>query len=118
MTVTVQVDTTRPVATLINVFTVSPDRQDELLELLVRATEETMKRQPGFVRANFHASLDGERVINYAQWETEEHYHAMLANPEARVHMDQAEKIATNVQPRLFKVRSTHLPAAPDAGAA
>ncbi|WP_280921748.1 hypothetical protein [Streptomyces durhamensis] len=32
MTVTVQVDTTRLGATLINVFTVSPDRQDELIE--------------------------------------------------------------------------------------
>ncbi|MEV7242870.1 antibiotic biosynthesis monooxygenase family protein [Streptomyces sp. NPDC093248] len=108
MTVTVRVDSTRPVATLINVFTVSPDRQDELIELLARATEETMKHQPGFVCANFHASLDGERVINYAQWETEEHYKAMLDNPEARVHMDQAAKIATDVQPRLFSVRSVH----------
>ncbi|MGV9530461.1 antibiotic biosynthesis monooxygenase family protein [Streptomyces cellulosae] len=108
MTVTVQVDTTRPVATLINVFTVSPDRQDELIELLARATEETMKHQPGFVCANFHASLDGERVINYAQWETEGHYRAMLDNSEARVHMDQAAKIATDVQPRLFSVKSVH----------
>ncbi|MFJ9822551.1 antibiotic biosynthesis monooxygenase family protein [Streptomyces sp. NPDC101151] len=97
--------------TLINVFTVSPDRQDELIELLVRATEKTMKHQPGFVCANFHASQDGERVINYAQWQTEEHYRAMLANPEARVHMDQAAKIATDVQPRLFHVRSTHFTA-------
>ncbi|WP_030742294.1 antibiotic biosynthesis monooxygenase [Streptomyces sp. NRRL S-31] len=110
MTVTVQVDTTRPVATLINVFTVSPDRQDELIELLSRATEETMKHQPGFVCANFHASLDGERVLNYAQWETEEHYRAMLSNPEARVHMEQAAKIATDVQPRLFSVVSVHAP--------
>ncbi|MEU3825468.1 antibiotic biosynthesis monooxygenase [Streptomyces sp. SID486] len=108
MTVTVQVDTTRPVATLINVFAVSPDRQDELIELLARATEETMKHQPGFICANFHASLDGERVLNYAQWETEEHYRAMLANPEARVHMEQAAKIATDVQPRLFRVSSVH----------
>ncbi|MFF8729761.1 antibiotic biosynthesis monooxygenase family protein [Streptomyces sp. NPDC015171] len=115
MTVTVQVDTTRPVVTLINVFTVSPDRQDELIELLVRATEETMRHQPGFVHANFHASLDGERVINYAQWETEEHYRAMLANPEARVHMVQAGEIATDVQPRLFEVRSAHHPSPQEA---
>ncbi|MFH8218109.1 antibiotic biosynthesis monooxygenase family protein [Streptomyces sp. NPDC018057] len=108
MTVTVQVDTGRPVATLINVFTVSPDRQDELIALLARATEDTMRHQPGFLHANFHASLDGERVVNYAQWESEEHYRAMLANPEARFHMDQAAKIATDVQPRLFQVRSAH----------
>ncbi|MEV7152929.1 antibiotic biosynthesis monooxygenase family protein [Streptomyces sp. NPDC093084] len=108
MTVTAQIDSTRPVATLINVFTVSPTRQSELLELLSRATEETMKHQPGFICANFHASQDGERVINYAQWESEEHYRAMLANPDARVHMDEAATIATDVQPRLFHVLSTH----------
>ncbi|MFD7708653.1 antibiotic biosynthesis monooxygenase family protein [Streptomyces sp. NPDC059786] len=108
MTVTAQIDSSRPVATLINVFTVSPDRQSELITLLARATEETMKHQPGFICANFHASQDGERVINYAQWESEEHYRAMLANPEARVHMDQAATIATDVQPRLFMVRSAH----------
>ncbi|MFJ8490455.1 antibiotic biosynthesis monooxygenase family protein [Streptomyces sp. NPDC094038] len=108
MTVTAHIDVSRPVATLINVFTVSPSRQAELIALLARATEETMKRQPGFVCANFHASQDGRRVINYAQWQSEEHYRAMLANPEARVHMDEAATIATDVQPRLFRVESVH----------
>ncbi|MGI5458773.1 antibiotic biosynthesis monooxygenase family protein [Streptomyces sp. CA-249302] len=113
MTVTARIDSTRTVATLINVFTVSPDRQSELIELLARATEETMKHQPGFICANFHASQDGERVVNYAQWESEEHYRTMLANPAARIHMDQAATIATDVQPRLFRVQSTHGRAAP-----
>ncbi|MEU2158312.1 antibiotic biosynthesis monooxygenase family protein [Streptomyces sp. NPDC019396] len=108
MTVTAKIDTIRPVATLINVFTVAPDRQAELIALLAQATEETMKRQPGFICANFHASQDGECVINYAQWETEDHYREMLTNPEARVHMDKAATIATDVQPRLYRVESTH----------
>ncbi|MEU6405720.1 antibiotic biosynthesis monooxygenase [Streptomyces sp. NPDC046985] len=108
MTVTARIDSTRPVATLINVFTVSPERQEELVQLLARATEETMKHQPGFVCANFHTSHDGRRVINYAQWETEEHYRTMLGNPEARVHMEQAAKLAEDVQPRLFHIQSTH----------
>ncbi|GAA1570743.1 antibiotic biosynthesis monooxygenase family protein [Streptomyces globosus] len=108
MTVTANIDSSRPVATLINVFTVAPERQHELIALLTRATEETMKHQPGFICANFHASQDGERVINYAQWESEAHYRAMLANPEARVHMDEAAAIAVDVQPRLFHVASHH----------
>ncbi|OIK02538.1 antibiotic biosynthesis monooxygenase [Streptomyces sp. MUSC 14] len=110
MTVTAHINTERPVATLINVFTVSPDCQSELIALLAHATEETMKHQPGFICANFHASQDGERVINYAQWESEEHYRAMLATPEARVHMDEAATIASDVQPRLFRVASAHRP--------
>ncbi|MFG3308247.1 antibiotic biosynthesis monooxygenase family protein [Streptomyces wuyuanensis] len=108
MAVTANIDTTRTVATLINVFTVAPDRQAELIALLARATEETMKHRPGFICANFHASQDGERVINYAQWESEKHYRAMLSDPEARAHMDRAATIATDVQPRLYRVESAH----------
>ncbi|MGN5377149.1 antibiotic biosynthesis monooxygenase family protein [Streptomyces lasalocidi] len=106
--VTAHIDSARPVATLIYVFTVSPDRQAELIELLARATEETMKHQPGFICANFHASQDGERVINYAQWESEDHYRAMLANREARIRMDETATIAMDVQPRLFRGESAH----------
>ncbi|MGX2992986.1 antibiotic biosynthesis monooxygenase family protein [Streptomyces sp. JNUCC 64] len=108
MPTTATIDSSRTVATLINVFTVTPERQNELIDLLARATEETMKHLPGFVCANFHASRDGLRVINYAQWESEEHYWAMRADPRARVHMDLAATIATDVQPRLFRVASQH----------
>lgn len=32
----------------------------------------------------------------------------MLANPEARAHMDKAATIANDVQPRLLRVTSAH----------
>src|SRR5437764_6327404 len=84
-----------PVATLVNSFTVAPTRQRELVDLLIRATEEVMQHQPGFVSANIHASSDGTRVVNYAQWESEQAFQAMLANPVAREHMDACSAIAT-----------------------
>jgi hypothetical protein len=46
------------VVTLINVFEVTPGDQRRLVELLVRATEEVMRDQPGYVSANIHRSLD------------------------------------------------------------
>lgn len=46
------------VLTLINVFSVDPSKQDELVELLVEATQQTMKHLPGFISANIHRSLD------------------------------------------------------------
>jgi antibiotic biosynthesis monooxygenase (ABM) superfamily enzyme len=42
------------VMTLVNVFTVEPDRQQELVDLLARATDEVMQHLPGFVSANIH----------------------------------------------------------------
>jgi quinol monooxygenase YgiN len=83
------------VVTLINVFTVEPEQQQRLVELLVTATETVMNKQPGFVSANIHKSLDGTRVANYAQWRSREDFEAMLANPAAAAHMREIAKIAS-----------------------
>ncbi len=52
--------------TLINVFTVAPENQQRLLDVLVEPTESVMNGLPGFVSANLHASSDGTKVTNYA----------------------------------------------------
>ena len=105
-TTTIATDTT--LATLINVFTVQPDRQHRLVELLVAATDEVMRHLPGFVAANIHASTDGAKVVNYAQWESEEAFRAMLASPAAQAHMGQAAELADAYEPHLYTVESVH----------
>lgn len=64
--------------TLVNVFTVDPDDQQALVDLLIEATEGIMQEISGFISANIHASLDGERVVNYALWESREAFEAMF----------------------------------------
>ncbi len=108
MTSITTIEAGRSIATLINVFTVAPERQVELASLLTTVTEETMQHQAGFISANIHVSTDGESVINYAQWESEQHFRAMLANPVASEHMAQAAEIGLNFEPRLFTVASVH----------
>lgn len=95
-----------PVATLINVFTVRPERQRELANVLIRATDEVMQHLPGFVSANIHVSTDGVRVVNYAQWETAEAFQAMLADPAAQKHMNEAAAIAEEFDRHLHDVAS------------
>jgi imidazolonepropionase-like amidohydrolase len=87
---------------------VQRERQRELADLLITATEEVMQHLPGFVAANIHVSADGVRVVNYAQWETAEAFQAMLANPEAKKHMDRAAAIAESIDPHLYGVASVH----------
>ncbi len=101
------ISVTAPVVTLINVFIVEPARQRELVQLLVSATEEVMQHRPGFISANIHASTDGERVVNYAQWESEQAFRAVLADPIAREHMTAMTHIA-HAEPRLYRVASVH----------
>jgi len=105
MGTTIEPDTT--LATLINVFTVEPARQRELVDFLVEITENVMRHVPGFVSANIHASLDGTRVVNYAQWESQGHFEAMMADPAAREHMVKARAIAS-AEPKLYTVAAVH----------
>lgn len=91
----VTIQTGNSVVTLINVFTVEPENQRKLADMLVEATEKTMKNIPGFISANIHKSADGVRVTNYAQWRSEEDYATMLKNPEAAAHMKPITEIAT-----------------------
>jgi heme-degrading monooxygenase HmoA len=85
----------RDLLTLINVFTVDPTKQQELVEVLVEATERTMKRMPGFISASIHKGVDGSRVVNYAQWRSRADFEAMTRNESARPHMEAAARLAT-----------------------
>src|SRR3981189_2964576 len=97
-----------PHATLINVFTVEPERASALAALLSAATDEVIQPVPGFVSANIHVSTDGTRVVNYAQWESAEAFEAMLADPTAREHMAKAAGLALGFDPHLYTVESVH----------
>ena len=90
--------------TLINVFDVDPEDQQRLVDALVDATQAVMSKQPGFVSANIHRSLDGTRVTNYAQWRGREDFEAMLQNQEAAERMGEAARMAKRFEPHLYEV--------------
>lgn len=90
---------TDDVFTLVNVFTVSDENQQDLVDLLIEATEQTMQHLPGFVSANIHASTDGTRVINYAQWKSREHFEAMLEREAVQTHIQGAAELADSYDP-------------------
>src|SRR5260370_11986917 len=77
----VTISPSRRLVTLINVFTVEPANQRQLLELLARATETSVRHAPGFISASLHRSLDRTKVTMYAQWRTLAANHAMPNNP-------------------------------------
>ncbi len=95
-------------ATLINVFTVQPERARQLADLLTAATEEVMQHIDGFISANIHLSTDGTCVVNYAQWRDAEAMQAMLSNPTAREHMTRCADLADGFEPHLYTVESVH----------
>ena len=63
---------------------------------------------PSYVSANFHKSLDGTRVTNYAQWRSQwrsrEAFEAMFGIPQTIEHMKEPERISEKFKPYLYEV--------------
>jgi quinol monooxygenase YgiN len=97
------IDPDSKVITLVNVFTVEPNNQQRLVDLLIEATKKVMSQQEGFISANLHKSLDGTKVVNYAQWKSKEAFEKMLKNSTAITHMNDAFSIA-KVDGSLYEV--------------
>ena len=96
--------------TLINTFTVAPEDQQKLIDLLILSTEGSVRKIDGFISASLQRSTDGTKVTMYAQWKSAEHSQRMRANPTASRYLDEALKIATFAR-GMYEVVETFLPA-------
>ena len=99
---------------MINVFTVTPQKQQELVELLTKATEESVRHAPGFLSARLHRSLDGKKVTMYAQWRSDEDYQAMRKDPAPLPYLKRALEIA-EFEPGMYEVVRSFFPPEADA---
>jgi len=95
--------------TFINVFKVDPADQNRLVELLTKATDGNVNKVEGFISASLHRSMDGTRVVMYAQWRSAEDYQRMRSNPTASPFLDEALQMAT-FEPGMYEVVETFLP--------
>ncbi len=104
----VTIDNSKNICTLINVFTVIPEKHRELYNLLKEATEKVMCNLPGYISANLHISEDKKTVTNYAQWASLDDFQSMLKNDEAKEHMKNAGAIAIEFKPVTYDEIWTH----------
>jgi heme-degrading monooxygenase HmoA len=87
---------------LINTFTVNADEAEQLLKAWA-ADAAWMKQQPGFISAQLHRGIGGSSVfLNYAVWESSEHFKRAFTHPEFRAHLGQYPP-STVASPHLFQ---------------
>ena len=79
------------------------------MDLLARATVESVRHAPGFVSATLLRSFDGAKVTMYAEWRTIEDYQAMRNNPASRDYLQQALAIA-RFDPGVYEIVESYLP--------
>jgi len=75
--------------------------------MLQDTNENVLKHLSGFISAIFLLSLDGTRVINYAQWKTKEDFDAVFRNPSTQEFMKEVASLAKS-EPRSYRVASVH----------
>jgi quinol monooxygenase YgiN len=90
--------------TFINIFTCEPGDQQALLDTLRAETAETVSKVDGFVSANLHASTDGRRVINYAQWTDLAAFNMMMGGPQGKQLIQAVHRYAKAVDIHVYNV--------------
>ncbi len=98
------IDDTTEIFTLINTFTVIPERQGAVVGSLRDFTEQHARFFIGFIGSSVHASLDGHRVMNYVQWEGHADLSAMMASAPAKAHIAEVGALAEHVDPVIYRV--------------
>ena len=87
---------------LINKFNVKAEEVDDFIRAWTNQAQ-IMKRQPGFISAQLHHGIGGSSVfLNYAIWESTEHFRKAVSNPELQSSLDKLPS-STVASPHLFK---------------
>lgn len=76
---------------MVSEFEVDPRKQQVLIEEVASQVDAHFRRYDGFLSASYHASENGQRVLNYAQWRSREALHASFraeGREDMRVEMD------------------------------
>ena len=102
------IDAAKPRLTLINVYEVEAGKQPDLARLLSEITDGSIRQATGFVSVSVHSSLDGTKVVNYAQWASRDHFDAFMQQPETREQLKRFAALAKSVSPALYRVDAVH----------
>lgn len=94
---------------LINTFRLSAEDSPKLIALLTQVTRESVAAAPGFMGAALHLSLDGERVVMYARWQSIAQYQAMRAGGSSTRALHEMMEMAS-FEPGMFEIVSEFRP--------
>lgn len=88
--------------TVINVFETKSEQQQVLINQWIRFVEEKVIGETGLIGTALHRSIDGTRVVNYAQWRSMEDYERFTKKN--REQMEARRPLAEHVDLHLYEV--------------
>lgn len=94
---------------MINVFTVEPERQQELADVLSEGADRYIRHRPGCLSVNILPSNDGSRLIYLAQWRSKADIRATMSDANCQFYRDKAAELATP-DAHAYTVSAVHHP--------
>jgi len=98
-----------PVA-IINVFTVQPEDQQKLLDLITTFSRQIASKWPGFISARFHAGLDKTRVTGVIYWESVDTCRALMQSPDSQPFLANCDPLIKHTDSHFYTVVENVLP--------
>jgi len=80
-----------------------PAMLDQALSVMTERAR-FMARQPGFISISLHRSLDGQRIVNYVQWENRDRLKAAHSSPAFRKEWNHVDEMTEIIDPHLYEV--------------
>lgn len=92
-----------PVA-IINVFTVQPEGQQELLDIIADYSRRVASKWPGFISARFHAGLEKTRVTSVIYWESQKACQDFIQSPSSRPFLERCAPLIQHTDSHFYTV--------------
>ncbi|WP_169154789.1 antibiotic biosynthesis monooxygenase [Brasilonema bromeliae] len=90
--------------TLVNLFTVKPEKQQSTANQVAEIYKTVVSKQPGFICARIHKSLDGTKVAAVARWESQEALEAMQQTSDFQNAIPSLEHEIVSAEPHIYEV--------------
>lgn len=90
--------------TLINIFTVTPEKQHSAADKVAHIYKTFVQNQTGFISAKIQKSLDGTRVAAVAQWESQEFLTKMQQNSDFQNLVKILDNDIVGAEPHIYEV--------------
>lgn len=91
--------------TVIATFEVNPGTAQDVLEMLIAAWDQVIRRQPGFISGAVHLNDARTRIATYSQWRDRKDYQAMLRTDEMRARNREITALCKSFEPVMYEVQ-------------
>lgn len=92
---TIEIHTGNKLTVLVTVFTVQPENEKKLIELIEEGTSSLFSKQPGYISCSVHRGSDAKHLVLYGQWESPQSIEAFRKVPEIGEYTKKILQLAT-----------------------